>query len=305
MSGLGYVVVDNLERMARLVMDSVVADCGGAGYSARITTRALLHADLTKRLGHGISSSDLSLLLRFMERDTKQCRCVNETIKFSQASQITDSDIAISQLKSTMVQLTNQIEALAVRITDVDRALSVSLTKKERALGLLRTKKMLDTTVLQRQEMQLSVSTILMKLDDAVANVGVVEAMRAGGQALEQILSSIGGVDRVEDVLDQVRTQIEVGDDIGRVIAEQLPSDGQGEQDDEQVEAEYLELVKHQEKEQKQPQSSSSVEKVANDISRISLDEQNINDKAEPESRAESKAELKAESKAERQAVLA
>jgi charged multivesicular body protein 7 len=80
--------------------------------------------------------------------------------------------------------------------------------------------------------------------------VEVLKTLEGGASALERLNKDIGGIERVERVMDRVREGVEMSEDGGKVIAEM----GSGKVDEEEVQEEFDELLKAEEEERKREQ---------------------------------------------------
>jgi charged multivesicular body protein 7 len=80
--------------------------------------------------------------------------------------------------------------------------------------------------------------------------VEVLKTLEGGASALERLNKDIGGIERVERVMDRVREGVEMSEDVGKVIAEM----GSGKVDEEEVQEEFDELLKAEEEERKREQ---------------------------------------------------
>lgn len=64
------------------------------------------------------------------------------------------------------------------------------------------------------------VTSVLLAIDEAVGLVDMAKAMEAGGVVLKGLNEEVGGVERVEGIMEGVRRAVEEVEDVGRVIAE-------------------------------------------------------------------------------------
>lgn len=279
LSGTTYVCVANLERLQRKMEGSVLPTAeAGACYSDYITTTTAFGSRIAKETGMALSTEELSILLNFLSRDRHRLIHEGDLIKFQPfgmknpgssssspsagLSPVTETDVAISKLKAVRAQVETHVSALAarhdaqtvllreqVRNSGAGSSGGIGTTgeSKRRALATLRAQRETERQMQTCAERESQISAVLDKIDEAVAQVGMVDAMQAGSVALRSVMDRVGGIERVETVLDGVREQMDRVDEVQTVLSEAavaMDEDHRGSGvDDEAVEAEYAALL--------------------------------------------------------------
>ncbi|OLL22338.1 hypothetical protein NEOLI_002517, partial [Neolecta irregularis DAH-3] len=135
---------------------------------------------------------------------------------------ISPLDSSVAQLKNTQLLLHAQIDSL---VEQLDRhaakaRLAVAKQQKTLALACLRSRRSVDAALLKRTDALDHIDTVLLKIEQALANVELVKAVETGTLVLENIMAQIGGIERVQDVMDQAKMGIDDVDEMGRVISQ-------------------------------------------------------------------------------------
>ena len=84
----------------------------------------------------------------------------------------------------------------------------------------------------------------------AASDAEVLKSLEGGASALERLNKDIGGIERVEKVMDRVRDGIEESEDVGRVIAEM----GSAKIDEDEVQEEFDAMLKAEEQKERRVQ---------------------------------------------------
>ena len=86
------------------------------------------------------------------------------------------------------------------------------------ALAALRSKKLSEATLTQRLETLTQLEGVYSKIEQATDQVAVVRAMKASTGVLQNLHAQVGGIEKVEDVIEGLRNEMAKVDDIGSVI---------------------------------------------------------------------------------------
>lgn len=203
------------------------------------------------------TSGDLNILLTYLTRDKHYASMLTSpetgmtTIKLSDPSSrvrpapVTAHDETIANLRTLSSRLDKQIDTLHESIAALEatarEAISSSPPQKTRAMAALRTKKLANTTLERRQASLDQVSGVLFSIDDAATQVEMVKAMEASTGVLKDLNKQVGGVERVDSVMEGLREQMADVEEVSKVIGE-VGREGAGgvvdEEDlDEEIEA--------------------------------------------------------------------
>lgn len=144
-----------------------------------------------------------------------------------------------------------QIASLEIKIKEYTLAAQNALDNKNRVLALaaLRSKKLAEQNLKQRSDTLLQLDEIYAKLEQAADQVDIVKVMQDSTAALRTLHAQIGGVEKVEDVVEELRKEMENVEDINTIISEPVKAIDEGELDDELEAMENAEREAEEEKE--------------------------------------------------------
>jgi len=208
---------------------------------------------------------------------------------------ITSSDTSIAHLKTVRLSLTEQISLLTTQSQSLNLKAREALSDKSRILALaaLKSRKLTESALQKRSDALSKIEEVLSSVEQSISDAQVLKSLESGASALERLNRDIGGIEKVERIMERVRQGVEQSEDIGRIIAEM----GTGARiDDEDVQDEYDEMVKAEEKEKKaaleretekekeaerEKLEREKTEKVVEDLKNVSLNpsEENVEDK--------------------------
>jgi charged multivesicular body protein 7 len=238
--GQVVVVVQNLETTAKAFSD---ATADRISPFERIFSRTHFRRTFERSLleGQRLSDNDFDALLKFLSRDKGVLVTDGSTIKIrdsSEATTISEEDSAIASLKELMEDLTRQTEILSRRIDGLNVTAQDAVRKKNRlsALAALRSKKLAENNLATRHATLSQLEDVATKIQQAADNVQLVRVMESSTGALRSLNAQVGGTDRVDAVLDDLREQMGAVDEVGNMIAEAGPGVAaidEGEVDDE------------------------------------------------------------------------
>lgn len=87
---------------------------------------------------------------------------------------------------------------------------------------------------------------MLLGVEQAASDAQIIKTLEGGATALEKLNKEIGGIEKVEKIMDRVRDGMEESEEVGKVIAEL----GSSRVDEVEIEEEFDELLKAEEEEQ-------------------------------------------------------
>ncbi|KAK6544532.1 Charged multivesicular body protein 7 [Orbilia ellipsospora] len=222
-----FVVVKNVEETSQ----KVVRDIGhGSRDIDRIMTLETLEHELPRILqgkdGFRLSEKDVKVLVKHLTRDLGEAKVQGKTIKFkapeSQLTPITDSDITTAQLKHLILTQNLKIEALSSKISALQAKAKKAAGENNKiiALSALKSKKLTEQHLQGVTDNLASLENVLVKIEQAVDNVTLVDTLEQGSKVLAKINKESGGIERVEKVLDELQEQMDETDEITRIVNE-------------------------------------------------------------------------------------
>ncbi|KIX92386.1 uncharacterized protein Z520_11860 [Fonsecaea multimorphosa CBS 102226] len=265
----------------------------------RVMTREMFLRDVNSVLNQAggemitgpgsLSNQDLEVLLRYLSRDKQVLSYDGSTVKFKPPSSttapepITQEDRSIASLKSLIEDLSQKTTTLSTRIVALQSQASAAVKSgnKPSALSALRSKKLAERALQQRLDTLHQLEEIYTKIETAVDQVEILAVMESSASVLKTLNKRIGGVERVEDVLESLREEVSKVDEVSSVMAE--PVDQKAVLDEEEVDEE-LAAMEREERER--------TKKVEEDKTRQKLQELDALEQLRKERERERKPEL-------------
>lgn len=95
-----------------------------------------------------------------------------------------------------------------------------ALNNKNRisALSALRSKKLAEQNLKQRLDTLAQLEEVYSKIEQATDQVEIVRVMEASAGVLRGLRAQTGGIEKVEDIVDELREEMSKVDEVGRVI---------------------------------------------------------------------------------------
>jgi charged multivesicular body protein 7 len=226
LSAGNFVVLKNVEVAADEISKKMKE-------AASTADRVLSKSDFLKRFSTilnpmaPLTISDMDVVLVHLARDKQAISYSAQTIKFKPEHEavpepITHEDEAIANLRDTLANINAQISPLMEKITLADAAAREAVAAKQmvRAKAALRSKKLAETALAQRSDVALQLESVYAQLQSAADQVEIVEAMRAGADALKSLNEKVGGAEGVQGVVDAVNEQMATTEEITNIINE-------------------------------------------------------------------------------------
>lgn len=227
-------------------------EAGAASLTDRIVSREGFIKEVNGLVQASLSKQDISVLLRYLARDKHLLSYDDTTVKFksptaSLPEPISHEDRSIASLKTLISNLTAQTTTLTTRIATLQSAASTAVKSgnKASALSALRSKKLAERNLQSRLDMLHQLEEVYTKIEAAANQVEIVAAMESSASVLKSLNKKVGGVEKVEDVLEGLREEMDKVDEVGGVLVE--PLDGRAVLDEAQVDEE-LEAMEREEK---------------------------------------------------------
>lgn len=223
-----------------------------------------------------------------MERDINKVRVKDNIIKFGD-SEITDEDISIAEIKSTLTNLNAKSDELQSKIDHVSLKLKESLSNKnnkELSLNLLRSKKLAEKSLATQLSLINQLESVMYKIDESSSNVQLLKALENGTVVLKSLNTQIGGVERVEEIMDNLEEEKYQSDKIASELSRL-----ETQVDDSEVEAEFQEMLSQETTKDKSPsqqkdEAAAAEKQLTDKLAELALSPTDIEKEAtEPEKR--------------------
>lgn len=150
-----------------------------------------------------------------------------------------------TSLNEQISLLTSQIATFTQKARDATR-------KQNRivALSALKSRKLSESALQKRSDALARIEEVLNGVAQAASDAEVIKSLEGGASALDRLNKDIGGIERVEQVMDRVREGIEESEDVGRVIAEM----GSSRVDEDEVREEFDAMLEAEEEKERKVQ---------------------------------------------------
>ncbi|KAI1857815.1 uncharacterized protein JN550_013013 [Neoarthrinium moseri] len=230
-----FAVLSNLETGAKRFSSAASDRAGRFGRAfSRAHFRRTFEKGLLETQGQTLSDSDFDVLVKFLSRDKGILATDGQTIKIrgrgsdtdEQDTIITEEDRAIGSLKELMEDLTKQTDALTQRIDELNAAAQEAVRRKNTvsARAALKSKRLAETNLSRRFATLGQLEEVAAKIEQAADNVALVKVMQSSTVALKNLNAAVGGADKVDSVLENLREQMGEVDEVGNIIAEAGPA---------------------------------------------------------------------------------
>lgn len=273
------VIIANVEDIAAKVLSEMQKR--SSGLTDRVMAVESFKEDLTKILGlRSVSTTDLSVLLKYLQRDKAAISYDDKTIKFKAPSStkpepLTTQDATIASLKLLISNLSIQCAALSDKVTSLSSTARQAVKNGNRvsAQQALRSRKLAESTFSQRSATLHQLEEVYSNIEQAVDQVEVISVMEASASTLKGLNKQIGGVERVEDIIEDLRVEMGKVDEIGHVINEPLTDQAVIDEDELDNELEAMEKEqKDQERNQEEAREAEAMKERLEEAGRVPTD---------------------------------
>lgn len=110
---------------------------------------------------------------------------------------------------------------LEKKIEQLTAEAKAKMAKKDKkgALFALKRKKLYETEIDKIQNIKMTLETQVMNLESAQQNAATFQAMNAGKSAMTNIRAETG-IDKVDDLMDEIKEEMEMADEISNALAQ-------------------------------------------------------------------------------------
>jgi charged multivesicular body protein 7 len=220
------VIVSNLEEACKEIVQRISQQ---TSRTEKVYSKRLFSQEFANVLGskHPMSQADIDVLLKFMARDMCVISYDDQTIKFkgsfeTRPSVITSEDMAIASLRTLKIDIRDQVDALTQRIQILSESARDAVARKSRqsAIAALRSKKVAELNLSRQIATLAQLEEIYSKISQAADQVELVRIMEGSTGVLKALNMEMGGIERVEDVVDQLKEQMIQVNEAHNAIAE-------------------------------------------------------------------------------------
>lgn len=244
------VLINNLEQLERQVL--ALQAMKGQAPTDRIMSRDAFAQLLSETQIGALAEQELEVFLRFLNRDKQILSYDANTVKFKAPSTtlpapITQEDSTIASMKALIASLESSTASLVSKIAGLHTTAQAAVQSKNRnsALAALRSKKRAEQALESRSATLHQLEDVYAKIEQAIDQVQLVAIMESSAKTLKSLNKQIGGVDRVDTVMDDLREQMGQVDEVGKVLQEPLDAGAGIDETEIDDELEALEKEEH------------------------------------------------------------
>ena len=148
---------------------------------------------------------------------------------------------SILQMRSTLEMLEKKEKHLDAKIQqETEFARSHASSNKNQALMALKRRKQYEIQQENVRGARFNLETQIMTIENAHINLETLQAMRAGSSAMKNIHGELD-IDKVDDVMEEVREQMDLANEISTAISNPLGLDAGIDEDELEAELERFE----------------------------------------------------------------
>ena len=129
----------------------------------------------------------------------------------------------------------------------------------------------------RRSDALARIEDVLNGVEQATSDTEVVKALEDGGKALAKLNNDVGGIERVESIMERVREGIQEAEDVGRVIAEMGTSIIDEDEVQEEFEAMLNEERERELKAEKIAEKKEKEETLVENLKNVTLEAAEVN----------------------------
>lgn len=178
-----------------------------------------------------------------------------EQNKVAASPSLSQADLAIWEMNTTKCKLLDKMESLQEKIVQTlnNAKLAQRQNKKQSAIIHMKRKKMYEANLEQTGNMLINIEMSFNRLVSSLEDKEVIKAMTLCRDALSLIRTENADLETVEDIMDDIREDIELDNNIGSVLAETVGSASHITDEDLEKELENLQEEMKREKENNDP----------------------------------------------------
>ncbi|KAK9466932.1 hypothetical protein V1512DRAFT_225118 [Lipomyces arxii] len=262
-----YVIIAFVEEAAKVILSRVraggVAKMGSSAEKHKgVYTLAALKElysfdpfaviDDEHEIAPSLSDLDFELVIKHLTRDIKEATVFEDVIKFKQHSQqltpLTEEEVTVARLRGMITTLGRKISMQHEEAVLCRRRAGEYVSRQPRLLIIakneLKKAKLLESSISKTMDYRLQISTLLDSIESASNNLEMKKLMESSLTVLKQLNFKIGGGDKVSDIADRLRDQVQETGEISRMIGDATADEVDENEIDEEFDRMLLEETK-------------------------------------------------------------
>lgn len=221
------VLVEALEELTKQVL--ALQQKRGYAVTDRVMTRDAFSELVAQTEIGSLSREEIQAFLKFLSRDKQLVAYDSQTIKFKATSAahpeaLTEEDATIASMKALISSLESQISSLTARVANLQSTAQAAVQNKNKAAALsaLRSRKLAERNLQSRIDTMHQLEEVYTKIEQAVDQVQIMQVMQSSADTLRSLNKRVGGVEKVDSAMDDLREQMGVVNDVGQILQEPL-----------------------------------------------------------------------------------
>jgi len=157
-------------------------------------------------------------MMNFFGRKKKE---VNTVVSSTSASKPSDAQTTIVKLRESIVNQDKREEHIQKKVDHMIVEAKAKMAKgdKKGALYAMKRKKLYDQEQAKIQNVRFTLETQVINLESAQQNAQTYSALKQGNTAMQGIRKEVG-IEQVDDVMDEIKEEMEMAQEINDAIAQ-------------------------------------------------------------------------------------
>ncbi|QLL33891.1 hypothetical protein HG536_0F02160 [Torulaspora globosa] len=197
---------------------------------------------------------------------------------------VTEDDRRIAALNMSLIYVESQIKTLRTQIADYAVLLKdmiINLAPRETQRKYLQGKKLVERSLSRLLEQQTSLLTVKTQINLAATNALLFKALEESNKVLKSINDSVGSVEKIEELLDEIKEEGEKAEEVNALIAKSPDAEDEAELDreleemkveTEQTRKEETVIDVSEKKENKPSREANESEHLVKKLSSLNID---------------------------------
>jgi charged multivesicular body protein 4 len=158
-------------------------------------------------------------MMNFFGKKKKEVQ--NTTVSATSASKLTDAQTTIVKLRESIANQDKREEHIQKKIDGMMSEAKGKMAKgdKKGALYALKRKKLYEQEMAKIQNVRFTLETQVINLESAQQNAQTYSALKQGNTAMQGIRKDVG-IEQVDDVMDEIKEEMEMAQEINDAIAQ-------------------------------------------------------------------------------------
>lgn len=152
---------------------------------------------------------------------TKKEKPISSTVSATSVTRQADPQATIVKLRENISNQEKREEHIERKIEAMKKEAKEKMAKgdKKGALFAMKRKKLFEAEIDKIQNVKMTLETQVINLESAAQNAETFKAMEEGSKTMKNIREKVG-IDEVDDVMDSIKEEMEMANEINQAIAQ-------------------------------------------------------------------------------------